>query len=80
MTNANDLINPAWINNGPDDRGYTNYGLIKREYFAAMAMQGLLASSPKAEDGSAEHIYITIRRAVLAADELIEQLNKDTKL
>ena len=44
-------------------------GLTKREYFAAMAMQGLLAND------KVEHKYCVIS-AVEYADDLIEQLNK----
>jgi hypothetical protein len=41
------------------------HGLTKREYFAAMAMQGFLA-----------HGYGCSINAVLAADALIKELNK----
>lgn len=44
-------------------------GLTKREYFAAMAMQGLLANN------KSEHKYCVIS-AVEYADDLIEVLNK----
>jgi hypothetical protein len=44
-------------------------GLTKREYFAAMAMQGLLANN------KSEHKYCVIA-AVEYADALIEVLNK----
>lgn len=47
-------------------------GLTKREYFAAMAMQGLLAD-PRC-DGTVERITA---RAVDAADALIAELNKE---
>ena len=46
-------------------------GLTKREYFAAMALQGLLAGGAKAE-----HIPDV---AVLYADELINSLNEDER-
>jgi hypothetical protein len=46
--------------------------LSKREYFAAMAMQGLLAA-----DSNSEYHYRKIAEwAVLHADVLIEQLNE----
>lgn len=45
------------------------YGLTKREYFAAMALQGLLANN------KVEHKYCVIS-AVEYADDLIEELNK----
>jgi hypothetical protein len=46
----------------------SSYGLTKREYFAAMALQGLLAN--RHED------YLLTEKAVMYADALIEQLNK----
>jgi hypothetical protein len=49
------------------------YGLIKREYFAAMAMQGMLANSA---EGNTEWDYNTIaKHSCIAADALVEQLN-----
>ncbi|QMW05381.1 hypothetical protein [Spirosoma foliorum] len=51
--------------------GYSEFDtqtLTKREYFAAMAMQGLLASGESVADSA--------KRAVRAADILIEELNK----
>jgi hypothetical protein len=49
----------------------SEYGLTKREYFAALAMQGLISDSNIATTYSkyAEH-------AVQAADALIAELNK----
>ena len=44
-------------------------GLTKREYFAAMALQGLLANDSAL-------ITSKVRDAVKAADALIEELNK----
>lgn len=49
-------------------------GLTKREYFAAMAMQGLLARN---ETGTVEQFTAI---AVTAADALIEALNKEEKI
>lgn len=54
------------------DAGFITYfaseGLTRREYFAAMALQGLLAN--RHED------YLLTEKAVMYADALIEQLNK----
>ncbi len=61
MTEPND---PAFPTN-PD---FTN-GLTKREYFAAMALQGLLTRTEYNPGG-------TLIDAVILADKLIEQLNK----
>lgn len=46
-----------------------NNGLTKREYFAAMALQGFLANDSAL-------ITSKVRDAVKAADALIEELNK----
>jgi len=53
---------------------YPTYGLTKREYFAAMAMQGILANN---EEGNTQWDYTVIgKHSLLAADALIEELNK----
>ena len=50
---------------------FLNYGLTKREYFAAMAMQGLISNSlsGRGPNGCAQD-------SVRFADALIEELNK----
>ncbi|NJO73319.1 MAG: hypothetical protein HC833_05840 [Leptolyngbyaceae cyanobacterium RM1_406_9] len=48
------------------------YGLTKREYFAAMAMQGLIAADTDFEKTALE----VSRWAVSQADSLIERLNE----
>lgn len=63
-TKANEPINTIEYNNN-----YISTGLTKREYFAAMAMQGLLANDSGLITSKA-------RDAVKAADALIEELNK----
>jgi hypothetical protein len=53
------------------DEGYIiNAGLTKREYFAAMALQGLLS------DYESESIEDYSKYAVQLADALIEELSK----
>lgn len=47
-------------------------GLTKREYFAAMAMQGLLADPEARNQGSSS----VASSAVMHADELIKALNR----
>jgi hypothetical protein len=47
-----------------------NMGLSKREYFAAMALQGLLAH------GNPKTLFNHASMSVYWADELIKQLNK----
>ena len=49
-------------------------GLTKREYFAAMAMQGMLANN--AEGNTQWNYDIIAQHCCKAADALIEQLNK----
>jgi hypothetical protein len=63
--------NPAFplINN----EGYViNAGLTKREYFALMAMQGIIAN----KDGLDIKIERIVESSVNTADALIEQLSK----
>jgi hypothetical protein len=50
---------------------YSDSGLTKREYFAAMAMQGLLSTVPESFNGR-EIAEISVNMA----DALIEALNK----
>lgn len=54
----------------PCDSGIILKGLTKREYFAAKALQGILA------DSFVDFIPEACRRAVLAADQLLEELSK----
>ena len=70
MTNSKDPVTPHLTynkNSGKAD-GFMD-GLTKREYFAAMAMQGLIAREPN----SIEYIAFY---AVDLADELIKALNE----
>ena len=53
----------------------TSFGLTKREYFAAMAMQGLCASKDTDAFGEMESVA---KQAVIAADELLKQLTNST--
>ena len=49
------------------------HGLTKREYFAAMAMQGFVAATRYDSDSDIEYFA---QIAVKAADALIAELNK----
>jgi hypothetical protein len=64
-------LNPQILKFG-DGSEIVNMGLTKREYFAAMAMQGYL-SGEMFRQFSRDEI---IAKAVMAADALIEALNK----
>lgn len=66
--------NPAWADSPafpcPDKE--ISAGLSKREYFAVMALQGIMASlKPLPHDPG--------QMAVIMADQLIEALNKNGK-
>ena len=71
MTNGNDTAYPL-------PERYTEHedfdGLTKREYFAAMAMQGIIAAHNIYETGIDNEV--NARTAINAADALIEALNK----
>lgn len=82
MTNANDLAYPV-----PDTvaklihEGYyfndQYLGLTKREYFAAMAMQGLLANyAANGMYGNYVEYPMVEKAAVSQADALIKALNE----
>jgi len=67
------------------EHNYNNYGvscintipgLTKREYFAAMAMQGFLASSVSINNTNERTPKLIASVAVITADALIEALNK----
>lgn len=45
-------------------------GMTKREYYAVMAMQGILGNS------NPDDIHIIARKSVALADELLEELEK----
>lgn len=49
-------------------------GLTKREHFAGLAMQGILAGLPVSADYS---VNVTARQAVVHADALLAELAKD---
>lgn len=65
MTKPNDPAFPV----SPSDYS-AKHGLTKREYFAAMAMQGILTNEGRGDTSA------VIRVAMWHADELIEKLNK----
>jgi hypothetical protein len=71
MTHANESAFPE-VQELPQFNHHS-YGLTKREYFASMAMQGVL-SDPNNESLSQKAIAIY---AVEMADSLIKELNKE---
>ena len=66
-TNPNDLTYPV---RKMDTRNYGYEGLTKREYFAAMALQGMLAKY------GSDYQVQNAKEAIYWADALIEELNK----
>lgn len=57
----------------PDPNRDDEFGLNKREYFAAMALQGFVAATRYNSDSDIEYFA---QIAVQAADALITELNK----
>lgn len=75
-TNGEEPINPTayWSERISEKGGLVQgEGLTKREYFAAMAMQGALSSITGGDWASAINVA---KRSVEYADALIEELNK----
>jgi hypothetical protein len=83
MTNGNDSVYPRFGEFVPEPAN----GLTKREYFAAMAIQGLLANgslSTTQEWSNKADSYVTNyapagKVAVEIADALIDALNTEAK-
>ena len=81
MTNGNDLAYPTFDQNGICPS--SSEGLTKREYFAAMAMQGLCQEGAwsKTIQNQSEALGSTSSESIAVyavdlADALIEALNK----
>lgn len=55
------------------EQSFTASGLTKREYFAAMAMQGILSTGDSTYTPSADY---SAKKAVQAADALLLELSK----
>lgn len=76
-TLANDSINIILT----EDKNEYHSGLTKREYFAAMAMQGLLTRIPKRYNDETDLGVIESTRiaeeSVIMADKLIKALNNE---
>lgn len=72
MTNKDEAVYPS----NHDDNFAPEYGLTKREYFAAMAMQGFSSIPYTLGDDEEMCAKTDARRAVIAADALLEELGK----
>lgn len=57
-----------------DGKTFANDGLTKREYFAAMAMQGILASNVEGLSNGRIDISGLIPMCVMASDALLKAL------
>jgi len=72
MENGKQPIVPFLSNEGtPYDSNHL--GLTKREYFAGLAMQGLM---PIWSSNNPSHISECVKRSIMFADELLKQLEK----
>lgn len=69
MSRANEPAYPVTH----DPSGNTHYGLTIREHFAALAMQGLLASNAK--EAHADYEWL-VNRAVTCAEMLLAELER----
>ena len=78
MKNADKPINPV-LTQSPSLQNETSLGLSKREYFAGLAMQGLISSfTKKASYGEwGTEMEATIKCAIDYADELLKQLENE---
>ena len=76
MTNGNDQVHEqTWVarHDGVPELNTNPKGLTKREYFAAMAMQGLWQSTT---DQNYDKYHVIADMAVKQADALIHALNE----
>jgi hypothetical protein len=82
MKNANEPAFPEPFLNDPNLALSTKPGLTKREYFAAMAMNGLLSNSHYIADLEKNILFISnttlsrmcVRESIDMADELLKEL------
>ena len=62
---------------------YFEMGLTKREYFAGLAMQGLLARNPNRQNGETDLGMLEANRiaeeSVVMADFILKELEKEDK-
>lgn len=75
MNNADKPINPV-LTQSPSLQNETSLGLTKREYFAGVALQGILSNRWSMEFGN----YNEEQKAEMAikyADELLKQLENN---
>lgn len=76
MKNADKPINPV-LTQSPSLQNETSLGLTKREYFAGLAMQGMLANPNGVMNKNGDWVRSPsdfAKHAILFTDELLEQL------
>ena len=73
MANGNDSAFPWDDKNGDGSHYHAHSGMTKREYFAALAMQGMLANPT----GDAVYASSYAKAAVTSADALLDELAKE---
>ena len=78
MKNADKPINPV-LTQSPSLQNDTSLGLTKREYFAGLAMQGLLANCNGGMTSGGSRTFSPneiSKLAVIHAEELLKQLEE----
>ena len=79
MKNGDKPINPV-LTQSPSLQNDTSLGLTKREYFAGLAMQGLLANSYGGMTSGGSRTFSPneiSKLAVIHAEELLKQLENE---
>jgi len=85
MSNADKPINPCTIKgrqgfgNQPTIPNREVYGLTKREYFAGLAMQGMIQNMHIKLNLSKTEADIIASQSIQFADELLKQLESDAR-
>lgn len=81
MENRNKSVSPEIFSNTNNENLLSevftnpeNSGLTKREYFAALAMQGLIAGRWACPDNVPNDVNTIVKEAIIHADELLKQL------
>jgi hypothetical protein len=77
MKNSEQAAFPL-VYDGPNANSFCHDGLTKREYFAAMAMQGLLSADARYNNRTDDRKSLA-KDAIAFADELLKQLDNQEK-
>ena len=71
--NSEEPAFPLFLQEGLSHNAYVDPGLTKREYFAGLAMQGIIHNLPIGSNGLNEQIA---KQSISLVDELLRQLEK----